>query len=301
MGARRLRDHPRVEFLDWLADQGGVCTVQAARELLTKEQLDAARGQESLWTPLRGWVALVGVRNDVTRALQHGGVVTCASALRMHGLWTPHAERRLHVRVNRQTNSARVASAESAAGVVVHRMHHRFADRRPPRGIDPVMAALAVASGCVTPEDLVAAAETALVCGKVHADDIALLSAALPRRRRRGLERLSMRSGSGLESTFAMMLRSRRIRYVQQFEPVPSMFVDFLIGTSLVVELDSRSWHGRPVDLERDRRRDALLTALGYRTLRFTYEQILFQRDWVLEQVLGLIRRDVHRRKVWAA
>jgi len=65
------------------------------------------------------------------------------------------------------------------------------------------------------------------------------------------------------------------------------------------VELDSRTWHGRPVDIETDRRRDAELLALGYRTLRFTYEQMLFQPDLVRERVLALVRRDAHRRKLW--
>jgi len=50
-----------------------------------------------------------------------------------------------------------------------------------------------------------------------------------------------------------------------------------------------------------DRRRDAQLTVLGYRVLRFAYEQVLFEPEYVLETVLELVRRGVHQRKPWAA
>ncbi|ROR65127.1 endonuclease domain-containing protein [Agrococcus jenensis] len=288
-----------MELLEWLAANGGVSTVQAARDLVSAEELLDLKGSGAIWTPLRGWVALTGVSNDVTRALRVGGVATCVTALRMHGLWTPHGETRLHVRVNRRSHSARITEAERTPGVVVHRMHEWLDDARPTHGFDPVVATLAVASGCVSAEDLAAAAERGLALGTVQPHEVRTIAAGLPRRRRRGLERLCDRSGSGVESIFALMLRDAHIAYVQQFEPIPGMFVDFLIGTSLIVELDSRTWHGRPVDIETDRRRDAELLALGYRTLRFTYEQMLFQPELVRERVLALVRRDAHRRKLW--
>lgn len=290
----------RMEFLEWLGQRGGVCTVQAARDRLSLVQLHRLRASGAVWTPLRGWIALDGVRSPVTRALQLGGVATCATALSAHGLWTPHGETRTHVRVNRETHSDRVDLAERTPGVVVHRMHGWFRDIRPVHGLDPILAALAVASGCLAVEDVVAAAEAGLRAGVVTRDELTTLAAALPRRRRRALGWFSPLSGSGLESAFAVALRRARIGFVQQFEPVPGMFVDFLIGTSLIVELDSRTWHGKPVDIETDRRRDAILTGRGYRVVRFTYEQVLFQREWVLEQLLVLVRRDAHRRRTWA-
>ncbi len=288
-----------MEFVAWLGAQGGVSTVQAARDRVSADALHQLKGSGAIWTPLRGWVALTGVANDVTRALRLGGVASCVTALRLHGLWTPHGETRLHVRVNRRSHSARIAESERTDGVVVHRMHEWLDDERPAHGVDRVVTTLAVASGCVAAEDLAAAAERALASRLVTPDELRAIAAELPRRRRRGLERLCDRSGSGVESMFALMLRTARIAYVQQFEPIPGMFVDFLIGTSLIVELDSRTWHGRPVDIETDRRRDAALLALGYRTLRFTYEQMLFQPDLVRERVLALVRRDAHRRKLW--
>jgi len=43
----------------------------------------------------------------------------------------------------------------------------------------------------------------------------------------------------------------------------------------LVVETDGRRDHGTPIAFERDRARDARLTMLGYRVVRFTYRRIV--------------------------
>lgn len=50
---------------------------------------------------------------------------------------------------------------------------------------------------------------------------------------------------------------------------------------SLIVEGDGRSWHTRTRDFERDRRRDAEAAAAGLLTLRFTWDQLVHELDWV--------------------
>lgn len=51
--------------------------------------------------------------------------------------------------------------------------------------------------------------------------------------------------------------------------------VDFFYrGARLVIEGDSRRHHGSWLDAEHDRRRDALLTAAGYRVIRVTWRQL---------------------------
>lgn len=288
-----------MELTEWMRATGGLCTMQAARELASKDEIDAAR-DSMLWSPLRGWLALVGVRDERTWALQHGGVATCVTAFARHRMWVPHGPQHVHVGVNRETHSERVAASASAPGIVLHRMHLRLPDRRPRHGVDMPLAALAVASGCISPDDLVAAADSALAAGLVEPDDVRSLAAALPRRRRRGLERASALSGSGTESAFAAMLRRAGVAFVQQPELLPGQFVDFLIGTSLVVEIDSQRWHASPAQQANDRERDAALTALGYRVIRFTYEQIVFDAHRSLATVVELMRRRVHRHRIRA-
>jgi very-short-patch-repair endonuclease len=289
-----------MHLLDWMANSGGVCSVEAARDFATARQLDALRASGSLWTPLRGWVAMREVRNEVTRALQLGGVVSCVSAFGEHGLWVPHGPQHLHVRVSRETHSKRVERTRAEEGVTMHRMHIRLDDPRPSFGIDRPLEALAVAGECIRDVELIAAADSAIKAGLLQRPQIAELASRLSRRRRRALDRVSEHSGSGSESLFAAMLRAAGIRFTQQPELLPSQFFDFLIGRSLVVEIDSQLWHASPQQQAADRARDAALTAKGYRMLRFTYEQVLFQPDYVMQTVLAVVRQRAHLRPIWS-
>jgi very-short-patch-repair endonuclease len=54
----------------------------------------------------------------------------------------------------------------------------------------------------------------------------------------------------------------------------------------LVVEADSYSWHRSPSALNDDRERDVALTLAGYRTLRFTWEQVTRRRRYVAAAIL---------------
>ena len=49
----------------------------------------------------------------------------------------------------------------------------------------------------------------------------------------------------------------------------------FWPAARVVAEADSFAFHGSRYDVERDRHRDAVLTAAGYRVLRFTWRQLL--------------------------
>lgn len=285
-----------MDFLDWLRAMGGVCATNAALEHVSKRTLRGLRDSGQLWVPLRGWVALVDVRNEVTRALELGGIVTCVSALRMHGLWVPHGDTDLHVRPNRETHSDRVSRTAGKSGIRLHRQHRRLADERPWDGVDGALAALVTATGCVSSTDATVAASSALASGLVQQDDLTDVALELPRRRRLLLEHATGQSGSGTESIFAEMLRRARIAFVQQPELLPGEYFDFLVGKSLVIEIDSLEWHGSRAQMAKDRSRDARLTALGYRMLRFTYEQVMFDPDGVMRTVLDLVRRNVHQR-----
>jgi hypothetical protein len=56
---------------------------------------------------------------------------------------------------------------------------------------------------------------------------------------------------------------------------VAGLDVDFLFAERrVVVETDGWRYHGHRAAFERDRRRDAALTRAGYRTLRFTHDQV---------------------------
>ena len=70
--------------------------------------------------------------------------------------------------------------------------------------------------------------------------------------------------------------------------------VDLLIGTRLVIELDGREFHSSVEQFEEDRRRDAVLIALGYHVLRFSYRQIMYKWFEVLAAIDASIARGDH-------
>ncbi|HZD23448.1 MAG TPA: type IV toxin-antitoxin system AbiEi family antitoxin domain-containing protein [Acidimicrobiia bacterium] len=55
----------------------------------------------------------------------------------------------------------------------------------------------------------------------------------------------------------------------------------------LVIEADGRAWHGRFVDQEADRRRDAELAAKGIQVIRLTYSMLTEEPDRCLEMILA--------------
>lgn len=59
-----------------------------------------------------------------------------------------------------------------------------------------------------------------------------------------------------------------------------------------MVETDGREIHGTRAAFERDRARDARLTAAGYRVVRFTWRQVIGEPA----TVAGLVRACLARR-----
>lgn len=70
------------------------------------------------------------------------------------------------------------------------------------------------------------------------------------------------------------------------------MIVDTFIDLWLIVlEVDGRNYHTRKADFERDRRRDNAAAALGYVTLRFTWQMLKSDFDYCVRTLLETGRR----------
>ena len=96
-------------------------------------------------------------------------------------------------------------------------------------------------------------------------------------------------SESGTESMFRIRADAFGLRIRQQVWLGPDR-VDFVIGDRLVIEIDSVAHH----DPTEDAKRDARLSVLGYRVLRFMSSQIV--NDWagVSAAVMAAISRGDH-------
>jgi very-short-patch-repair endonuclease len=70
--------------------------------------------------------------------------------------------------------------------------------------------------------------------------------------------------------------------------------VDFVVGERLVIEVDGEEFHDTESTFDKDRRRDALLSILGYRVLRFSYRQVIERFEEVELAIRAAIARADH-------
>lgn len=243
----------------------------------------------------KGWYANVDLAPDAVRAFRVGGRMTCASGAAHHGLWVPDYSG-LHLAVPRRASRLRTAddfrmrlSDHPDDEVIVHW------GRRDPSGSRQVVGLLECipqAFACRGPEFGFIVLESALRKGRLDAIDRRTVLDALRVPDRELARRASSASDSGTESMVRLRLMALGIGHVQQARLGGVGPVDFLIGDSLVIEVDSREHHSDPY---RDRRKDAELSIRGYRVLRFMYSQIVYEWPVVEASILAALSRGDHR------
>ena len=236
----------------------------------------------------QGWYALPDTPLEWLAAWRVGGRLTCISGARAHGLWTVNRSG-LHVAV--PPNSARLRSRDDhrrplnrSGGVTVHwaatSAAHPF--------LAPPLDCLIHLTECQPADFVVAAADSAIRAGTVDAAEWISVVAGLPARLRVTLVDVDAASESITESLTRVRLRAHGLRVRTQVRVARRIRVDLLVGRRLVVELDG-TYHAEPDQFERDRRRDAALSALGFRVVRFSYRQVMGSWNQVLASVLAAL------------
>lgn len=85
-------------------------------------------------------------------------------------------------------------------------------------------------------------------------------------------------------------LPSRQIQVGGTTAPIGR--IDFLYRVSaIVIEADSKRWHGNWVATENDHRRDALLTAAGFHVIRTNYQQLVEEPELFVNAIRGALAR----------
>ncbi|CAN5216167.1 hypothetical protein BH11ACT5_BH11ACT5_16050 [soil metagenome] len=120
------------------------------------------------------------------------------------------------------------------------------------------------------------------------------LLSELPAEQRRLLVGASRGSESGGESLLRFDLLRCGLPFVQQVTIGGVGRVDFLLGERLIIEVDGYEFHGARDDFEQDRRRDAVASGLGYRTLRFSHAQVERNDPVVMTSILAAVARGDH-------
>lgn len=218
--------------------------------------------------PARGCYALPGLTHPVVDAVRLDAVVSCVSALRVHGVPVPGDASVVHCSIPRSRGSSR----RVPAGVVRHSEdvravpgHVRLTD---------VEDAAARAMRCLPYGSALAVLDQV---GRQHGRDVVDRALARLSRTRRALAAdlaidVDCRSRSHTESVLRWALRSAG-HAVAAGVVLPGVGeVDLLVDGVVVVELDGFAYHSGRQQYRADRRRDRQALRLGHVTLRFAYE-----------------------------
>jgi very-short-patch-repair endonuclease len=99
-----------------------------------------------------------------------------------------------------------------------------------------------------------------------------------------------------LEHRFLELARSADIRAPETNVPVKTRRRTYIVdclwrAEGVAVELDGRAAHARVMAFEEDRERDAALSAIGLRPVRFTWQRINSDRHEVLAILTAMLSR----------
>lgn len=248
---------------------------------LSRRQIRGQLSSGRLIRLRRGTYAVVGTEEDFQRAARLGGRLDCVSLLRVLGIFVL-ANPPLHVQMTRGTGR----TPNPPSGVV---RHWRATAATEGQLAADLIEALAQSCRCQRPREAIATLDSAWHLGHVDQSDIAEVFARLPARYGALRPHLDARSEAGTESLVRLMLRGLGCAVDVQMRIAGVGRVDFVVDGWLIVECDSREFHGSVEDQLRDRRRDLAAAARGYVTLRLLAEDILYNPESVLVALRGVL------------
>ena len=231
----------------------------------------------------RSWLIAATCDPAERKAAEIGGRLTCVSAARRHGLWTPDHEG-IHLAVPATASRVdatgeRLHWATGPAPVTSHAL------------CDPPINVLFHVARCLPLGDALTVWESAIRRQVVDPDELRRI-----RWRSSAAGRLASQasdlSDSGIETRFVALMRDLGASCRQQVW-IDGHPVDALVGERLVVQLDGFAHH-RGADRRRDLRADARLVLRGYTVLRFDFVQVLFHPDEVAATIALAMAQGLH-------
>jgi very-short-patch-repair endonuclease len=263
-----------------LGSCGGAARWKRLEPLVTRRGLSAAVRSGAVLNPAEGLYHLPGCARDVIAAAAVSGVRSCHSAAAAYGLDLIDPPAKPHV-------TARKGSRAEWRSAIVHRRTVRELD-----GCTDLQTTLLDCLTCLDRRFALVPVDSALRRGHLTTDDLEEMLDRLPRndRRRSLLSMADPECGSPLETVGRVDLRDEGFAPLTQQVLEPAGRVDFLIAGWLIVELDGYETHATIGQFREDRRRSAELARHGMVCLRFTYDQVLRQREWFLATVRDTLR-----------
>lgn len=311
-----LADHVCMNWELLFAGGHGVLTAAELRRAgIEYHQVQQALATQQFEQVSRGRYALPGELNDFGTARALNGMVTGLSALDHWNIWIPKRPEKLQIRVTRHVQRKLLdhpyrRSLSKSVDVRVLRPSIPDHFTQHPRGrgngrdlrrqpIDDVATALLVAEATCEWDELVAIGDSVLRTMR-PTDMLQDLSELGGTKLGRALSRLDARADSGTESLMRVRLQEASIWMEPQVQ-ISRMRVDGLIGTSLIIEADSKEFHASPEQMLADRRRDRVLQSMGYNVLRYMWKEVMFEWERVLREIRYFVDSGLHLQEVLPA
>lgn len=253
---------------DQLAGLGGI----ARRDILlrhgvTRRALAEAHQSGSIRRIRRGWYTTLPAADPRVVACRIGGVLSGASALKIHGSWLWNPPDRIDVVIPR----GKTLMATPPSGVRV-----TFLTDAPAGGCSSVTDALLHAIPRLPFEEAVAVLDWACHTGRLDEVDLHRLFARLPTRLRRIAAWVDPDCESVLESIVRTRLRLLGYEVVSQVPVDTVRSIDLVVDGVLGLELDGRAYHESSFDS--DREKDLAIVLEGRAAMRVSYGMV--RRDW---------------------
>ncbi|WP_426566536.1 DUF559 domain-containing protein [Angustibacter sp. McL0619] len=273
-----------------LSRLGGSGTLAQLDEVCSRAEVRRAVRQGDVVRLARGRYALPAAPDPRVSAVRLAGVVSHESAATIWGIEIPTTDPKPHVTVCPQR--ARLDRREA----VVH--WARLSRDEIVDGVtSPLRTVLDLARDRTFSIGL-AAADSALRRRLVESDELASQARELRGNGCRTARLVARHADGRAESPLESVLRSIVIQArVRGFDPQLQIDADgFRARVDLgdprrriVIEADSFAHHGHRSALARDCRRYTELTLRGWRVLRFAWEHVMFEPEWVAACVLAAI------------
>lgn len=273
-----------IDPADLLHTLGGIARGRQLQQFgSTRMQLAMATRSGTIRRVRQGVYTLSGTDPKIVAAAAHGGALTCADALRAHGVWVlPSVDAIVHVWMGGSGRRHPHTPCDCIP-------HHSPGTAGP--GLAPVAAALIHAYRCLDEEAFFAAYESAWNKRLLSAHDHTMIRRQLPKSAHRLLDLARPDAESGLESVLRLRLHLLGIRLDCQVVIGGVGRVDFVAERRVIIEVDGRLNHEGPGMRHKDLTRDAAASRLGFETLRFDYAMIMHDWDAVARAVMSAVAR----------
>lgn len=276
---------------------GGVATRAALVAGTSRAEVDRALRERAIISLSRGRYALPSIDDARGQAHALAGVLSLSSAALHHGWAVKTIPDRPHITVGRR----RKVAASRRAGVHLH-----YQDLTPDEVVDGIATGkVATLRDCVRMlpfDEALAIADSALRAGERSALARAVAEVHGPGRAR--AQRVGAEASGKAANPFESALRAIALD-VPGLSVRPQVLITSttpwcrpdLVDTDLglALEADSFGWHGDRGALASDARRYNLLVVDGWLVLRFAWEDVMFDPDYV-RQVLVAVVALVNRR-----